>query len=220
MHSAAAGHSSAVRASPSPRARLWHVAVCVVAQHSLAGCLQTDPTRFLSGSDDGTVRLWNMSDESAVACIDSKANVCSVQFCPNNSNLMVFGSANYRVYLYDLRQVRSLAEEWLFLGASEADLRLLGYVGASKTGPCYEACVCCFSLCCRRRHDRAQAWATDVTAMQLDSIAVQQFCLLHGVPCTLNLSLKHPLDSMMTLIVDNGQNLCCPFVGTHPSRSN
>eukprot|EP00891_Asterochloris_glomerata_P004417 jgi/Astpho2/4417/fgenesh1_pm.00067_%23_4_t len=68
---------------------------------------QTDPTRFLSGSDDGTVRLWNMSDESAVACIDSKANVCSVQFCPNNSNLMAFGSANYRVYLYDLRQIHT-----------------------------------------------------------------------------------------------------------------
>ncbi|KAK9824007.1 hypothetical protein WJX72_006926 [[Myrmecia] bisecta] len=66
---------------------------------------QTDPTRFLSGSDDGTVRLWSMSDDAAVACIDSKANVCSVQFSPTNSNLMAFGSANYRVYLYDLRQI-------------------------------------------------------------------------------------------------------------------
>lgn len=69
--------------------------------------VQTDPTRFLSGSDDGTVRLWSIADESAVACIDSKANVCSVQFSPTDSNLMAFGSANYRVYLYDLRQVRS-----------------------------------------------------------------------------------------------------------------
>ena len=32
--------------------------------------------------------------------------MCSVQFSPTNSNLMAFGSANYRVYLYDLRQVR------------------------------------------------------------------------------------------------------------------
>ena len=67
--------------------------------------MQTDPTRFLSGSDDGTVRLWSIADDSAVACIDSKANVCSVQFSPTHSNLMAFGSANYRVYLYDLRQV-------------------------------------------------------------------------------------------------------------------
>ena len=43
--------------------------------------------------------------QSAVACIDSKANVCSVQFSPMNSNLMAFGSANYRVYLYDLRNI-------------------------------------------------------------------------------------------------------------------
>ena len=44
--------------------------------------------------------------QSAVACIDSKANVCSVQFSPVNSNLMAFGSANYRVYLYDLRNIQ------------------------------------------------------------------------------------------------------------------
>ncbi len=44
--------------------------------------------------------------QSAVACIDSKANVCSVQFSPTNSNLMAFGSANYRVYLYDLRNIQ------------------------------------------------------------------------------------------------------------------
>ena len=43
--------------------------------------------------------------QSAVACIDSKANVCSVQFSPVNSNIMAFGSANYRVYLYDLRNI-------------------------------------------------------------------------------------------------------------------
>ena len=67
--------------------------------------VKTDPTGFLNGSDDGTVRLWSIADDSAVACIDTKANVCSVQFSPTQSNLMAFGSANYRVYLYDLRQV-------------------------------------------------------------------------------------------------------------------
>ena len=44
--------------------------------------------------------------QNAVACIDSKANVCSVQFSPTNSNLMAFGSANFRVYLYDLRNIQ------------------------------------------------------------------------------------------------------------------
>ena len=67
--------------------------------------VQTDPTRFVSGSDDGTVRLWSMRDAAATATIDSKANVCSVQLSPSNSHLLAFGSANYRAYLYDLRKV-------------------------------------------------------------------------------------------------------------------
>ena len=50
--------------------------------------------------------LANAGAQNAVACIDSKANVCSVQFSPTNSNLMAFGSANFRVYLYDLRNIQ------------------------------------------------------------------------------------------------------------------
>ncbi|CAL8465090.1 g4625 [Coccomyxa elongata] len=67
---------------------------------------QSDPTRFVSGSDDGTVRLWSIREEAPTAVIDAKANVCSVQFSPSCANLLAFGSANYRVYLYDLRQMR------------------------------------------------------------------------------------------------------------------
>lgn len=67
---------------------------------------QSDPTRFVSGSDDGTVRLWSIREEAPTAVIDAKANVCSVQFSPASAHLLAFGSANYRVYLYDLRQMR------------------------------------------------------------------------------------------------------------------
>ncbi len=67
--------------------------------------VQTDPTCFLSGSDDNTVRLWSLRDEGSVATIDAHANVCSVQFSPVNSNLIAFGSANYKSFLYDMRQV-------------------------------------------------------------------------------------------------------------------
>ena len=49
-------------------------------------CAQTDPTRFVSGSDDGTVRLWSVRDEAPVAAIDAKANVCSVQLSPLSSH--------------------------------------------------------------------------------------------------------------------------------------
>ncbi|GAB4823950.1 hypothetical protein N2152v2_010996 [Parachlorella kessleri] len=62
-----------------------------------------DPTRFLSGSDDGTVRLWSMHDESSVLQIKAPANVCSVQFSPGDGHLVAFGCANYKVYAYDLR---------------------------------------------------------------------------------------------------------------------
>ena len=68
--------------------------------------MQTDPTRFVSGGDDCTVRLWSIREEAPTAVIDAKANVCSVQFSPVSSNLLAFGSANYRVYLYDLRQMQ------------------------------------------------------------------------------------------------------------------
>ena len=60
----------------------------------------------MSGSDDGTVRLWSIREEAPTAVIDAKANVCSVQFSPASPHLLAFGSANYRVYLYDLRQMR------------------------------------------------------------------------------------------------------------------
>jgi WD40 repeat protein len=70
---------------------------------------QADPTRFLSGSDDCTVRLWSLHDPAAAAVIDAKANVCSVQFSPASSHLIAFGSANFRVYIYDLRTLKARA---------------------------------------------------------------------------------------------------------------
>ena len=44
--------------------------------------------------------------QNAAAAIDAKANVCSVQFSPTDANLMAFGGANYRTYLYDLRHIQ------------------------------------------------------------------------------------------------------------------
>lgn len=64
---------------------------------------RTDPTRLMSGSDDSTVKIWSINQEHSAMTINSKANVCSVQFSPTSSNIIAFGSANYQVYLYDLR---------------------------------------------------------------------------------------------------------------------
>jgi protein suppressor of PHYA-105 1 len=62
-----------------------------------------DPTRLVSGSDDGTVRVWSISQRRSPMVIHSKANVCSVQFNPANANVVAFGSADYKTYVYDLR---------------------------------------------------------------------------------------------------------------------
>ena len=62
-----------------------------------------DPTRLVSGSDDGTVRVWSISQRNAPLVIQNKANVCSVQFSPVNANIVAFGSADYKIYAYDLR---------------------------------------------------------------------------------------------------------------------
>ena len=68
--------------------------------------LPAGPWRLVTGSDDGTVRVWSISQRSSVAMIQNKANVCSVQFSPTNANVVAFGSADYKVYAYDLRHTQ------------------------------------------------------------------------------------------------------------------
>ncbi|XP_019429173.1 PREDICTED: protein SUPPRESSOR OF PHYA-105 1 isoform X1 [Lupinus angustifolius] len=66
----------------------------------------SDPKLFASGSDDCSVKLWNVSEENSIGTIQSPANVCCVQFNPYSKHLLFFGSADYKVYGYDLRQTR------------------------------------------------------------------------------------------------------------------
>ncbi len=49
--------------------RIWAVDFC----HS-------EPMHFVSGSDDGWVRVWSTSEQDALAQIDMKANVCCVKY--------------------------------------------------------------------------------------------------------------------------------------------
>lgn len=63
-----------------------------------------DPPKFLSGSDDGTVRLWSIAQESSALVMRTPANVCSVQFSNHSNHLVAAGCANHRVYLFDLRR--------------------------------------------------------------------------------------------------------------------
>jgi hypothetical protein len=56
-----------------------------------------DPSRLASGSDDGTVRLWSIHQEASVATMETRHNVCSVQFSPDAAHLLAAGSVNHKV---------------------------------------------------------------------------------------------------------------------------
>jgi protein suppressor of PHYA-105 1 len=45
--------------------------------------------------------------EPSVATIKTKANVCCVQFSSESSHVLAFGSADYKVYAYDLRNIKA-----------------------------------------------------------------------------------------------------------------
>ncbi|KAA3475204.1 protein SUPPRESSOR OF PHYA-105 1-like protein isoform X1 [Gossypium australe] len=64
---------------------------------------QADPTKFASGSDDCSVKLWSINEKSSLGTLWSPANVCCVQFSSFSPHLLAFGSADYKVYCYDLR---------------------------------------------------------------------------------------------------------------------
>jgi WD40 repeat protein len=129
---------------------------------------QVDPTRLVSGSDDGTVKLWSVHSEASTATIETKVNVCCVQFSPTNSNLVAFGSANYRVYLYDLRNtsmplssiaghskavsyVRFLDSDQLVSASTDSTLRLWDVSRRGSRCPPPAALRSRLCLCCRCR---------------------------------------------------------------------
>lgn len=65
-----------------------------------------DPTMLASGSDDGSVKLWNINQGASVGTIKTKANVCCVQFPSDSGNSLAFGSADHKIYYYDLRNLK------------------------------------------------------------------------------------------------------------------
>ncbi|XP_057511212.1 protein SPA1-RELATED 2-like isoform X1 [Actinidia eriantha] len=68
---------------------------------------QVDPTKLASGSDDCSVKLWNINERNNLCTIRNIANICCVQFSPHSAHLLAFGSSDYKTYCYDLRNVSS-----------------------------------------------------------------------------------------------------------------
>ncbi|CAA7408676.1 unnamed protein product [Spirodela intermedia] len=67
---------------------------------------QGEPTKLASGSDDCSVKLWSIKEKNCISSIRTVANICCVQFSSSSSHLLSFGSADYKVYCYDLRNTR------------------------------------------------------------------------------------------------------------------
>ncbi|CAL9187223.1 protein SPA1-RELATED 4-like isoform X1 [Musa acuminata AAA Group] len=65
-----------------------------------------DPTKLASGSDDGAVKIWNINQAGSVCTVKTKANVCSVHFQPDSAYSLAIGSADHKIYCYDLRNLR------------------------------------------------------------------------------------------------------------------
>lgn len=65
-----------------------------------------DPTLLASGSDDGSVKLWSINQGASIGTIKTKANVCCVQFPMDSGRTLAFGSADHKIYYYDLRNPR------------------------------------------------------------------------------------------------------------------
>ncbi|KAG6557459.1 hypothetical protein Mapa_000732 [Marchantia paleacea] len=66
-----------------------------------------EPTRLVSGSDDGKVKVWCTRQETSVLNIDMKANICCVKYNPGSSNYIAVGSADHHIHYYDLRNAVS-----------------------------------------------------------------------------------------------------------------
>lgn len=70
---------------------------------------------FATGGDDGRVKLWSVRKPCSTMTLELRANVCAVEFQPNDPNVLAVGSADHRVRLFDLRAAhanRPLVELW------------------------------------------------------------------------------------------------------------
>ena len=61
------------------------------------------PNLFASGSDDGTIKLWNVSQPDAVLSLPSKTTIHSVKFNPHSRYMLAYGAADHGVHYVDLR---------------------------------------------------------------------------------------------------------------------
>ncbi|XP_048236190.1 protein SUPPRESSOR OF PHYA-105 1 isoform X1 [Ricinus communis] len=120
-----------------------------------------DPTMFASGSDDCSVKLWSINERGSLGTIWNPANICCVQFSASSTHLLAFGSADYKIYCYDLRHtrlpwctlsghekavsyVKFLDSETIVSASTDNTLRLWDLKKTSSTGLSSSACPLTF----------------------------------------------------------------------------
>lgn len=74
--------------------RIWSVDFC-----------RSNPSLLVSGSDDYLVKIWNTDQRNSVHEIDMEANVCCVQFSPNDDHGIAVSCVNQKAYIFDLRRL-------------------------------------------------------------------------------------------------------------------
>lgn len=62
--------------------RAWSVDICA-----------KNPNLLASASDDTTVKVWSLSQNTSIHTLKLKGNVCCAKFAPNNSHYLAVGSA-------------------------------------------------------------------------------------------------------------------------------
>ncbi|CAK9163033.1 unnamed protein product [Ilex paraguariensis] len=119
---------------------------------------RVDPTKLASGSDDCSVKLWSINEKNSLCTIRNIANVCCVQFSSNSTHLLGFGSADYKTYCYDLRNVlipwctlaghekavsylKFMDSETLVSASTDNTLKLWDLSKTSSSGLSTNACV-------------------------------------------------------------------------------
>ncbi|XP_047342033.1 protein SPA1-RELATED 2-like [Impatiens glandulifera] len=118
----------------------------------------TDPTKLASGSDDCSVKIWNINERKSLSTIRNIANVCCVQFSAHSTHLLAFGSSDYKIYCYDLRKISSpwcilaghdkavsyvkfLDSETLVSASTDSSLKLWDLSKTSSSGSLNSACI-------------------------------------------------------------------------------
>ncbi|GMH29760.1 hypothetical protein Nepgr_031603 [Nepenthes gracilis] len=116
-----------------------------------------DPTKLASGSDDCSVKLWSINESESLNTIRNIANVCCIQFSSHSSYLLAFGSADYKIYCYDLRNanvpwcilsghekavsyVKFLDSETLVSASTDSTIKLWDLNKSSSAGLSTNAC--------------------------------------------------------------------------------